>query len=202
MVRSMTRNSLNAFTLIELLIVVAIIGILAAIAVPNFLNAQIRAKVAKAQSDMKSLSTAIESYRVDSNTYPPDGDDLPNFSLPDFDTRARLKPLTTPISYISSLPTDPFHQSYIEFPPETGIQYLFPGNPPHTYIYNTFGSHAGDARQPANLGKPDNYGLSSLGPNKIFNAFIGYPIPYNPSNGLISDGDITIQGGNRTPLTQ
>ncbi|MBD3265248.1 prepilin-type N-terminal cleavage/methylation domain-containing protein [bacterium] len=191
----------QAFTLIELLIVVAIIGILAAIAVPNFLNAQIRAKVARAQSDMRSIVTAIESYRVNNNNFPPDGDDLPNFSPMDFNTKARLGVLTTPIAYMSTLPTDPFHSTYIEFPPETGIQLLFPGKPPHTYIYTTFGSHAGDGFQPANEGKPNNFGLSSLGPNQIFNAFVGYPIPYDMSNGLRSDGDITIHGGARTPLT-
>jgi prepilin-type N-terminal cleavage/methylation domain-containing protein len=60
----------HAFTLIELLIVVAIIAILAAIAVPNFLEAQIRSKVSRAQADMRSLATAIESYRVDNNSYP------------------------------------------------------------------------------------------------------------------------------------
>lgn len=191
----------KAFTLIELLIVVAIIGILAAIAVPNFLGAQIRAKIARTQADMKSLSTSLESYRLDNNTYPPDGDDAPNFSMQDFNTAARLKVLTTPTAYMSNLPPDPFHTSYIEFPEGTGIQLLFPGNPPYTYIYNTFGSYQGSQNQPPNNGKPDNFGLSSLGPNQIFNAFIGYPIQYNPSNGLLSDGDITIYGGARTPLT-
>ena len=52
----------RGFTLIELLIVVAIIAILAAIAVPNFLEAQVRAKVSRGKSDMRSVVTALEAH--------------------------------------------------------------------------------------------------------------------------------------------
>ena len=60
----------KGFTLIELLIVVAIIAILAAIAVPNFLEAQTRAKVSRVKSDLRTYATAIESYAVDNNRPP------------------------------------------------------------------------------------------------------------------------------------
>ena len=60
----------RGFTLIELLIVIAIILILIAIALPNFMEAQIRARVAKVQGEHKSLQTAIEEYRTDWPMYP------------------------------------------------------------------------------------------------------------------------------------
>lgn len=58
-------------SLFELLIVIAIIAILAAIAVPNFLEAQVRSKVSRSRTDHRSLATAIEAYYVDNNAYPP-----------------------------------------------------------------------------------------------------------------------------------
>ena len=63
------RNS-KGFTLIELLIVVAIIGIIAAIAIPNLLNAIDRGKQKRTMADMRSIGTAVESYAVDNNVYP------------------------------------------------------------------------------------------------------------------------------------
>ncbi|HUT25205.1 MAG TPA: prepilin-type N-terminal cleavage/methylation domain-containing protein, partial [Sumerlaeia bacterium] len=65
----------SAFTLIELLIVVAIIAILAAIAVPNFLEAQTRSKIATVYSDFRTLKTGMEAYRVDNSGYPMDWND-------------------------------------------------------------------------------------------------------------------------------
>ncbi|MEK7282892.1 MAG: prepilin-type N-terminal cleavage/methylation domain-containing protein, partial [Acidobacteriota bacterium] len=60
----------KGFTLIELLIVVAIIGIIAAIAIPNLLNAIDRGKQKRTMADMRSLGTSVESYAVDNNFYP------------------------------------------------------------------------------------------------------------------------------------
>lgn len=88
----------QGFTLIELLIVIAIILILISIALPNFLEAQIRAKVARAQGDVRSLGQAQESYFLDRKVYTNDcGGSNPGCIQ-----------LTTPIRYIGSMPIDPF----------------------------------------------------------------------------------------------
>jgi prepilin-type N-terminal cleavage/methylation domain-containing protein len=95
----------RAFTLIELLIVVAIIAILAAIAVPNFLEAQTRAKVSRVKNDLRAYGTAMEAYHIDNNCYPVNvpGD-------PDFDTP--LLRLSTPVAYLTSgWLEDPFGNS-------------------------------------------------------------------------------------------
>ena len=64
------RKKESGFTLIELLIVVAIIGIIAAIAIPNLLNAIDRGKQKRTMADMRSVGTACEEYSIDNNFYP------------------------------------------------------------------------------------------------------------------------------------
>lgn len=109
----------RGFTLIELLIVVAIIAILAAIAVPNFLEAQTRAKVSRVKAELRTVATAIESYTVDNNTEPPEAGNGPGVGA-----YAPLNPLlgqtgnftgiltpaiTTPIAYMTTFTfIDPF----------------------------------------------------------------------------------------------
>ena len=66
----------EGFTLIELLIVVAIIGIIAAIAVPQLLNAIQRAKQKRTMADMRSIGESLEIYQIDFNRYPPSMPDL------------------------------------------------------------------------------------------------------------------------------
>ncbi len=127
-------NSEKGFTLIELLIVVAIIAILAAIAIPNFLQAQIRAKVSKAKAGMETGATALEAYYVDYNSYP--GTYAPSgtvgwkqntWALPIF--------LTTPIAYITTIPIDPFDVFNGEGPDQIPIKYRIAG-----WAYNS-GTH-------------------------------------------------------------
>ena len=176
------------FTLIELLIVVAIIGILAAIAVPNFLNAQLRAKVAKAYSDIKAISMAEEMYYLDNNSYTVESEDN-IFS----GTRARRESgllfLTSPIAYIATVPIDHF---------ELASKQLT-SNYPRAYELGVI--------TPVKSKKIVAYLLFTVGPdgseNGLWseNPFVGIQRnggqgnTYASSNGMKSNGDIYWYGG-------
>ncbi|HPO09989.1 MAG TPA: prepilin-type N-terminal cleavage/methylation domain-containing protein, partial [bacterium] len=92
-----------AFTLIELLIVVAIIGILAAIAVPNFLNARTKALVARMESDLKALGDAMVMYQLDNKCF---------FGWMGSNPYQELRRLTSPVAYIAAIPADPFRRTF------------------------------------------------------------------------------------------
>lgn len=67
--KKMFKNE-KGFTLIELMIVIAILGILAAVAIPNFLNARGKAQDASALSSLEAVKTALEMYAADNGVYP------------------------------------------------------------------------------------------------------------------------------------
>ena len=208
-------NYYKGFTLIELLIVVAIIAILAAIAIPNFLAAQTRAKVSRAKAEMRTLATALESYDVDNNTYPPAHyilygvfgfgwatPDLTPYYLP------RLVPLTTPIAYITSIPFDPFNPGIDR---SSGADWSRGNNNGRfgSYVYYT--SQEGDVNfLNTSFNNPPTWitenssakwRLASYGPirkryftssNYTREAQIGITEnEYDPTNGTVSNGFIT-----------
>ena len=88
----MLKRDSKGFTLIELLIVVAIIGLIAAIAIPNLLNAIDRGKQKRTMADMHALAMAVEAYAVDNDDYPVAS------------TAAALKTILEAGAYIKNMP--------------------------------------------------------------------------------------------------
>ena len=194
----------KGFTLIELLIVVAIISLLAAIALPNFLEAQVRAKVARVRADMRSLHTAIEIYRVDDGNYPymtytfwslPTDPINPDWAPP--------RSLSSPISYISdSYVPDAFPNVTEDAvgPEETRGKYVRYAN-----LIQAMDDPAWpfDKSQWEHECKKNHWILSSRGPDQVWLWGGGMHVwtsnieesfrPqhwYDSSNGTISNGDI------------
>jgi prepilin-type N-terminal cleavage/methylation domain-containing protein len=204
----------KAFTLIELLIVVAIIAILAAIAVPNFLEAQTRSKVSRVKADMRSCAVAVEAYAVDWNVYAYDGYNNANITNPDwpagsFNYWFLCKWLTTPQAYLTDVKfVDPFRQ-HLSSP--THWQY---GCLRHIVHEATWGTKY-DTLVNATVAKSTYYRhtlaewgawrLQAAGPDRTYGpgGWPGvsttfsppYPIgalpqPYDPTNGTASQGDV------------
>ncbi|MBD3267978.1 prepilin-type N-terminal cleavage/methylation domain-containing protein [bacterium] len=180
---------ISGFTLIELLIVVAIIGILAAIAVPNFLNAQTRAKIAGAEADMRNIGSAIEMYRLDYNKPPrtmTEGCYTGTCEGSQFSRVARLSKLTTPVPFMSSIPEDKFNRIALETGQLNTYPYWEPGFADGYRTPNRLGMHFKEQRKPNGL-----WALMSYGPDGDFEAAGGGDLaPFDVSNGLLSNGDI------------
>ncbi len=198
----------RGFTLIELLIVVAIIAILAAIAVPNFLEAQVRAKVSRTKTDMRTLATALEAYRIDNNKYAPMSDrspgDPPNMNYwnhdgtdPSFHSRIPNF-ITTPIAYITSVGEDVFMDKAIS--PFAPTRYPAVSRVGFRYTYFNYQVNYDNAPTAGNAGRIEQTGgwmFFSFGPDRVNNAF-NTPgagpnrvfTRYDPTNGTVSFGNI------------
>ncbi|MCB2155219.1 prepilin-type N-terminal cleavage/methylation domain-containing protein [bacterium] len=186
----------RAFTLIELLIVVAIIAILAAIAVPNFLEAQSRSKVSRCLADMRTLRTGIEAYAVDWNDYPQYGVLNANGTIQNPHISPSGAPshkflsecLTTPLAYVTHLLEDPFVLR--SDAPQSDWQEFWA-----RYFYTNldqFEALMGPAAPPVIAQTRDEYGIwiqAGAGPDRD-RLDLANDTAYDPTNGTISDGDI------------
>jgi len=179
----------HGFTLIELLVVVGIISLLAAIAVPNFLEAQVRSKVSRVKADMRTIATALEAYRTDTNGYPLfmiccDGEML-------FPVSRRLIPLSTPVAYLTIVPPrDPFHHTEDDGMIDTydyadAESFHLRGEPDPSYRTR------GAAWRLASSG-PD--GLNTWGGPLMITSLENPGWDYDPTNGSASKGDIVRVG--------
>jgi type II secretory pathway pseudopilin PulG len=188
---------------------------LAAIAVPNFLEAQTRAKVSRVKADLRSVATALEAYIVDWNMYPPDEGPVPG-------TQYRLEAvpeLSTPVAYITNVGVrDPFNMS------GAGIM----GNMVTSFQYFNYSpggavENWGDVALSTNYPEYQTRGacLKSWGPNvdddgiewMILgvdefhpigdpNGRVGISRMYDATNGTISSGDIARYVGDTHGLPQ
>lgn len=196
----------KGFTLIELLIVVAIIAILAAIAVPNFLEAQVRSKVSRQVSNMRTVATAMEAYIMDQNSYPLttwDPFDLFPGAYPPSQYKLFPGELTTPIAYITSSAAmeDIFRlPHHFSNPLANQIMYLpsdiyRPGSP-YVHSLQSYGTYR------AQYNRYGAWVMRSAGPDLYYQNHLndredygegpgGWNLAaYDPTNGTVSGGDI------------
>jgi type II secretory pathway pseudopilin PulG len=188
--------------------VVAIIAILAAIAVPNFLEAQVRSKVSRVKADMRSVATALEAYYVDYNKYPAAMEAFSQvnwsaYAEPPFHARTPSL-ITTPVAYMTSIPNDPFRENIAGTQLGSWVQ-NFKSRPVYfnmQYFRSTF-PNSFTTPTSSNFSRAEVLGgtwfLYSVGPDKDeFNRnALSEPLvsravyrDYDPTNGTVSTGNI------------
>ena len=137
----MSRTSIHrqrGFTLIEIMVVVIIIGILAAIVAPNVMGRLDQAQVTKAQADIRAIESALNFYRLDNYAYPTSEQGLEALVTPPSDPNIKN---WKPGGYLDRMPQDPWQNPY---------QYLNPGQHGEIDIYS-FGAD----------GRPGGEGLNA-----------------------------------------
>lgn len=195
----------KAFTLIEILVVVAIVGLLSAIAVPNFQTAQVRSKVSRAHADMRSLAIAVAAFQADYNRCVPDFLTyyaLTGQTIPANDPSV-WRQLTTPVPYMTALPFDGFREV-----DSGGVSGGLPGlNVPYYSYFARGWMDEIHSMSDGSLTRDDflgDWSITSPGPNRLCNygewIFMrdevrkGSPRQYDPSNGMVSEGDLACWG--------
>ncbi len=201
-----THTTTKAFTLIELLIVIAIILILISIALPNFLAAQVRAKVTHVNTELRTYAIGLDAYHLDWQKYP-----LLKSGW-HYDAMLGLMPLSSPVPYIkTSNFEDPFKSAgnlLQGWTPEYAYHYVWAyykwtgdGGKKQGFPTRTFGDHWPGV---PNL---DAACVWSLGPYSIMKSI--HVVPewalamwvnreygrshdqiYSPTNGTVSEGGI------------
>jgi type II secretory pathway pseudopilin PulG len=169
---------------------VAIISVLASIAMPNYVEAQARARVSRVKADMRVLKIGLDSYYNDHSRYPKDYGT---------DEMASWVQLTTPLAYMETIPNDAFSMANSPLGQEKGPDLYCC---PESLVAHS--DWAGEAED-----KGFTYGIVSPGPDLIFqwagstpeayywkwltrDEAVANSMLYDPTNGTVSAGDLVV----------
>lgn len=98
----------NGFTLLEVMVVIAILGLMAALIVPNIMGQSEQAKAKLAKTNMASIASALDLYKLDNHKYPTTADGLEALV-----NRPANAPNWNPAGYLKSVPEDPWGSPYV-----------------------------------------------------------------------------------------
>jgi general secretion pathway protein G len=135
----------RGFTLIEIMVVIVILGVLAALVVPSVLSRTDDARIAAAKTDLGAIRQALKLYRLDNQRYPTTEQGLA--ALVTKPTQPPIPPNWKPDGYLEKLPKDPWGRAY---------QYLNPGLKSDADVF-TYGAdgEAGGSGADADIGSWD-----------------------------------------------